>query len=55
METDQGLMGVDPAVAVGVTLIEAEVLRLEAAAALAAFSQPGDSLIMRDLSPLGRR
>ncbi len=54
MKTEQNLMAVDPSLVVAVTLREAEVLRLEAAIAVANVAQVPDSLRLRDLSPLGR-
>ena len=53
MDYQQGALGVDPSVAVALTLMEAEILQMEASMALAAGTCQ-DSLVIRDLSPLGR-
>jgi len=53
MLTEQGLLGVDPSIAVAVGLAQAEVLRIEAELALTV-ERPSDPVWLRDLSPLGQ-
>jgi hypothetical protein len=49
--TNAEFVGVDPAVAAGVTLLEADYLRIVASISLARSEAPATA---RDLSPLGR-
>jgi hypothetical protein len=48
------LPSVDPEIVVGTTLVQAEVLRIQAEVARSSQADPGQQSPLRDLSPLGR-